>query len=86
MSLFKNDSSIYDELDGKKNFSNFQRILSIALFVAIGFAVGNIYSTVNKEEVKANAPITTNSTSSTTTLSVADISDLTANSVVEITT
>lgn len=86
MSLFKNDSSIYDELDGKKNFSNFQRILSIALFVAIGFAVGNIYSTVNKEEVKANAPITTNNTSSTTTLSVADISDLTANSVVEITT
>lgn len=86
MSLFKNDSSIYNELDGKKNFSNFQRILSIALFVAIGFAVGNIYSTVNKEEVKANAPITTNSTSSTTTLSVADISDLTANSVVEITT
>lgn len=86
MSLFKNDSSIYDELDGKKKFSNFQRILSIALFVAIGFAVGNIYSTVNKEEVKANAPITTNSTSSTTTLSVADISDLTANSVVEITT
>lgn len=86
MSLFKNDSSIYDELDGKKNFSNFRRILSIALFVAIGFAVGNIYSTVNKEEVKANAPITTNSTSSTTTLSVADISDLTANSVVEITT
>lgn len=86
MSLFKNDSSIYDELDGKKNFSNFQRILSIALFVAIGFAVGNIYSTVNKEEVKANEPITTNSTSSTTTLSVADIADLTANSVVEITT
>lgn len=86
MSLFKNDSSIYDELDGKKNFSNFQRILSIALFVAIGFAVGNIYSTVNKEEVKANDPITTNSTSSTTTLSVADIADLTANSVVEITT
>ncbi len=86
MSLFKNDSSIYDELDGKKNFSNFQRILSIALFVAIGFAVGNIYSTVNKEDVKANEPITTNSTSSTTTLSVADIADLTANSVVEITT
>lgn len=86
MSLFKNDSSIYDELDGKKNFSNFQRILSIALFVAIGFAVGNIYSTVNKEEVKANEPITTNSTSSTTTLSVADIADLTADSVVEITT
>lgn len=86
MSLFKNDSSIYDELDGKKNLSNFQRILSIALFVAIGFAVGNIYSTVNKEEVKANEPITTNSTSSTTTLSVADIADLTANSVVEITT
>lgn len=86
MSLFKNDSSIYDELDGKKNFSNFQRFLSIALFVAIGFAVGNIYSTVNKEEVTASEPIITNSTSTASALSVADVADLTANSVVEITT
>lgn len=86
MSLFKDDSNIYNELDGKKNFSNFQRILSIGLFVAIGFAVGNIYSTVNKEEVKANEPLVVTSTGSTTTLSVADIADLTENSVVEITT
>lgn len=86
MSLFKNDSSIYDELDGKKNFSNFQRILSIALFVAIGFAVGNIYSTVNKEEVTASEPVITNSTSTASALSVADVADLAANSVVEITT
>lgn len=88
MSLFKDDSSIYDELEKNNEHSNFSRVLAIILFVAIGFAVGNFYSAVNKDEAMATQPATIVSSTipSGTTLSIADVAELTANSVVEIST
>ncbi|MBQ9266680.1 MAG: trypsin-like peptidase domain-containing protein [Clostridia bacterium] len=89
MSLFKNDSDIYEEMEGKRSSHTFQRVVAIGVFVALGFAVGNFYASVNKDEVTANEPIpvvTTSSVSNSSALSIADIAEMTADSVVEIST
>ena len=52
MSLFNNNSDIYDELEGRKGNGTFQRVIAIGVFVALGFAVGNFYAQVNKDVVQ----------------------------------
>lgn len=88
MSLFNDDSNIYEDLEGKQGKHTFQRVVAIGVFVALGFAVGNFYASVNKDIVTANEPIVIQSSTSSSnqTLSVKDISKIASDSVVEIST
>jgi len=102
MSLINNNQEIYNEMEhgtSRKSSSIAQKLVASVLFLSIGFAVGNIYSTSRQTSIDTILPTSNSSnvltTSSTTTpvvsankqgeLSISQIASMNQDSVVEIT-